>query len=76
MNYPVFIFHELVLRFWYINKQIGRYISNSFEDGQCLIRTSSGWITIDEHLLDTQYHDPSEISDEQLRALIGTFQSA
>lgn len=76
MNYPVFIFHELVLRFSYINRQVGRYISSTVENGICLIETTSGKISIAQDLLEKQYRDPSEISAEQLRELASTFKLA
>lgn len=75
MNYPVFIFHELVLRFSYINRQVGRYISSTIENGECLIRTTSGRIAIAQELLEKQYYNPNEISTEQLRELATGFQA-
>ncbi|MGF1923822.1 MAG: hypothetical protein ACQUHE_06555 [Bacteroidia bacterium] len=76
MNYPVFIFHELVLRFSYINRGIGRYISSTIENGECLIKTTSGMIKITLGLLDKQYHDPKQISQEELQELLSDFQTA
>ena len=76
MNYPVFIFHELVLRFSDINREIGRYISSTIDDGECLIKTTSGKIRITLGLLDKQYRDPKLISDEELQKLVLEFQSA
>jgi len=75
MNYPVFIFHELVLRFSYVNRQVGRYISSTVEDGVCLIKTTSGKIAIGLDLLDVQYRNPSQISPEQLRELATAFKA-
>lgn len=74
MNYPVFIFHELVLRFSDINRGIGRYISNTIENGECLIKTTSGMIKITMGLLDKQYHQPSAISKEELQQLVSAFE--
>lgn len=73
MNYPVFIFHELVLRFWDINHSIGRYISSTIENGECLIRTTSGMIKISMGMLDKQYHHPEQISKEELQQLAAGF---
>lgn len=73
MNYPVFIYHELVLRFSEINREIGRYISNKFEDDGCLINTTSGWIKINQKLLEKQYTNPKLISDEELQVLAANF---
>jgi hypothetical protein len=75
MNYPVFIFHELVLRFSDINQGIGRYISSTIENGECLIRTTSGKIKITLGLLEKQYYDPKQISAEELQQLAGGFQT-
>lgn len=75
MNYPVFIFHELVLRFSYVNRQVGRYISSTIENGEYLIRTTSGKISIAQDLLEKQYKDPSQISSQQLQELASAFQA-
>jgi hypothetical protein len=74
MNYPVFIFHELVLRFSDINRGIGRYISSTIENGECLIKTTSGKIKITLGLLEKQYYDPKQISEEELQQLASGFQ--
>jgi hypothetical protein len=74
MKYPVFILHELVLRFSDFNRGIGRYISSTVENGECLIRTTSGKISIGLGLLEKQYHDPKQISSEELRQQASTFQ--
>ncbi len=76
MNYPVFIFHELVLRFSDINRGIGRYISSTIDNGDCLIRTTSGMIKITMGLLDKQYYQPNAISKEELQQLVEGFQVA
>jgi len=73
MNYPVFIFHELVLRFSDINRGIGRYISSTIDNGECLIRTTSGIIRITLGILDKQYHQPQLISKEELQELVSGF---
>ncbi|MFN0290198.1 hypothetical protein [Pedobacter helvus] len=75
MNYPVFIFHELVLRFSYINRQVGRYISSTIEGSNILIKTTSGKIAIAQELLEKQYRNPNEISADQLRELAASFQA-
>ncbi len=74
MNYPVFIFHELVLRFSDVNRGIGRYISSTIDNGECLIETTSGKIRITMGLLEKQYHQPQLISKEELQQLVSGFQ--
>ncbi|RYE52356.1 MAG: hypothetical protein EOP48_16680 [Sphingobacteriales bacterium] len=76
MNYPVFIFHELVLRFSDINRGIGRYLSSTIENGECLIKTTSGRVKITLGLLDKQYHQPDAISKEELQQFVADFQTA
>jgi len=74
MNYPVFIFHELVFRFAEVNKKIGRYLSNSIQDNECLIRTSAGKIKISLGLLEKQYLNPQSISKEEVLTLANDFE--
>ncbi|MFP5081754.1 hypothetical protein [Pedobacter sp. JCM 36344] len=73
MKYPVFIFHELVLRFSDFNRSIGRYISSTVENGECLIRTTGGKISIGPGLLEKQYNDPKQISSDELRQQASMF---
>lgn len=75
MNYPVFIFHELVLRVSYINRKVGRYISSTIENGICFIDTTSGKIAVAQEWLEKQYRDPSQISPAQLEELASGFQA-
>jgi hypothetical protein len=74
MKYPVFVLHELVLRFSDFNRGIGRYISSTVEGGECLIRTTSGKISIGLGLLEKQYYDPKQISTDELRQQASMFQ--
>jgi hypothetical protein len=74
MKYPVFILHELVLRFSDFNRGIGRYISSTVQDGECLIRTTSGKISIGLGLIEKQYNDPKQISSDELRQQAAMFQ--
>ena len=74
MKYPVFILHELVLRFSDFNRGIGRYISSTVQDGECLIRTTSGKISIGLGLIEKQYNDPKQISPDELRQQAAMFQ--
>ncbi|RZL20053.1 MAG: hypothetical protein EOO89_01465 [Pedobacter sp.] len=74
MKYPVFILHELVLRFSDFNRGIGRYISSTVQDGECLIRTTSGKISIGIGLIEKQYNDPKQISIDELKQQAAMFQ--
>ncbi len=74
MNYPVFIFHELVLRFSDINRGIGKYISSTIENGDCLINTTTGHIKVALSMLDKQYNNPKLISREELQQLTENFE--
>jgi len=74
MNYPVFIFHELVLRFSDINREIGKYISSSIDNGECLINTTTGHIKVALTMLEKQYSNPKLISKEELQQLATNFE--
>lgn len=74
MNYPVFIFHELVLRFSDINREIGKYISSTIENGECLINTTTGHIKVALTMLEKQYNNPRSISKEELQQLATEFE--
>ena len=74
MNYPVFIFHELVLRFSAINSRIGKYISATIDGGECLINTTTGHIKVAMSMLDKQYRDPKLISEQELQQLATGFE--
>lgn len=75
MNYPVFIFHELVLRFQDVNRGIGRYISSTMDGGECLINTTTGHIKIALTFLEKQYSNPKLISNEEVQHLATNFQT-
>lgn len=75
MNYPVFIFHELVLRFSDINREIGKYISSSIDNGECLINTTTGHIKVALTMLEKQYSNPKLISKEELQQLATHFET-
>jgi len=74
MNYPVFIFHELVLRFSDINREIGKYISSSIDNSECLINTTTGHIKVALTMLEKQYNNPKLISKEELQQLATHFE--
>ena len=74
MNYPVFIFHELVLRFSDVNREIGKYISSTVENGECLINTTTGHIKVALSMLEKQYNNPRSISKEELQQLATGFE--
>ncbi|TKC06724.1 hypothetical protein FA048_16110 [Pedobacter polaris] len=74
MNYPVFIFHELVLRFSDINRGIGKYISATIDNGECLINTTNGHFKVALSMLDKQYNNPKLISEEELQQLATGFE--
>lgn len=76
MNYPVFIFHELVLRFSDINREIGKYISSTVDNGECLINTTTGHIKVALTMLEKQYINPKLISKEELQQLATNFEVA
>ncbi|ETZ24863.1 MULTISPECIES: hypothetical protein [Pedobacter] len=73
MNYPVFIFHELMFRLSEISPKIGTYVSSFVQDNTFVIHSTNGKLIVDEETMTMQYHDPALLSREYLDNLIDRF---
>lgn len=73
MNFPIFIFHELVIRLDQINPIIGRYQSYTINDDIFTILTETGSLLIPDHFLQMQFEDPRLINDTDLAILAHNF---
>jgi len=74
MNYPAFVFHELVFRLSEINPRIGSYDSCSVQDNTFLIRTSNGHMRVDADIISKQYTNPKLLSKPDLALLVSRFE--
>lgn len=73
MKFPVFIFHELVLRLFEVNKSVGKYLASTFDGSECLIETTAGKLKVSLDLLEKQYINPKLISNEEVDSLSAGF---
>jgi hypothetical protein len=76
MNYPVFIYHELVMRLAAVDRAVGSYLEHRFELNTCVIATRKGSFSVNAQLLEKQYNDPTLISEREIEALLSNFQWA
>jgi len=74
MEYPIFIFHELVIRLKEIESGLGSFSTVNVQADHCVIFTSTGSLRVGNDLLQKQYLDPKTIAGEDLRELLLGFQ--
>ncbi len=73
MQIAVYILYELVIRLQELNPAIGEYVSfKKVEDG-ILIRTSTGQISVSDHILALQFNDPTAIGQPEILNLLNNF---
>lgn len=73
VNFPIFIFHELVIRLDQINPSIGRYKSHSVQNDSFILLTEKGSVIIPEHFLEMQFQDPNLINEIDIAILAHNF---
>ena len=73
MKYPVFVFHELVLRLAELNPKIGSYSSFLITEGQFELFTSNGRFIVDQETISKQYINPRLLTQSDLQLLIEGF---
>ncbi|UKT65879.1 hypothetical protein [Pedobacter mucosus] len=74
MNYPHYIFYELLIRLAEIEPEIGYYISNTTSNGICILRTNTGTLVVPDSLLIKQSTDPNQIAKDDLYNLLKNFE--
>ncbi|WP_293741477.1 hypothetical protein [uncultured Pedobacter sp.] len=73
MNFPLYIYYELLIRLSEIESGIGDYVSSDANDENCVLRTTNGIITVPINLLRRQSADPNLINLDELIALSKNF---
>ena len=76
MQFPVFIFHELLIRLSELNPAIGRYASSSLDGEMYLLITTNGSLLVPVHMLELQFRDPRLIGPSDLYILAKNFRAA
>jgi hypothetical protein len=74
MEYPIFIYHELIIRLREIEPNLGSFSTVNFQPDHCVIFTSAGSFRVGDDLLEKQYRDPKTIGREHLQDLLADFQ--
>ena len=73
MNYPVFIYHELIMRLTSVDPSIGSYLDHRFEVDTCIISTRKGSLRLNSQVLHKQYKDPTLITPGEIKELVKSF---
>ncbi|WP_316828301.1 hypothetical protein [Pedobacter miscanthi] len=73
MNFPLYIYYELLIRLSEIESEIGHYVSSTADHEICIIRTTNGTVKVPVNLVKRQFEDPNLISTEELKVLSKTF---
>ena len=73
MNFPLYIYYELLIRLSEIESEIGHYVSSTADQEICIIRTTNGTVKVSVNVLKRQFDDPNLIGSEELNLLIKTF---
>lgn len=73
MNFPLFIFYELLIRLSEIQPEIGDYVSYTPSNNGCIVRTTNGTLNVLNQILTKQFEDPNQITTQELFILLQTF---
>jgi hypothetical protein len=73
VNFPLYIYYELLIRLSEIEAEIGHYVSSTADHEVCIIRTTNGTVKVPANVLKRQFEDPNLIGNEELKLLIKTF---
>ncbi|RYF26638.1 MAG: hypothetical protein EOO42_01030 [Flavobacteriales bacterium] len=73
MKYPLFIFHELIIRLAEINPKIGDFSSFLPHDETYTLITDKGSLIVPTHFLQMQFENPALINQTDLGILAQNF---
>ena len=76
MNFPLFIFHELIIRLEELNPNIGAYNSHLQKDEAFTLFTNKGSLIVPMHFLQMQFEDPSLFNQTDLTILANNFRAS
>jgi hypothetical protein len=75
VNYPIFVFHELVVRLTEVNPSIGKYLSQVAKGETFILTTVNGTVIVPLHFIQLQYENPKQINSTDLSILAHNFKS-
>jgi len=73
VNFPLYIYYELLIRLSEIESEIGHYVSSTANEEVCILRTTNGTVNVPVNFLKRQFEDPSLINKDELVALSKDF---
>lgn len=69
MNFPLYIYYELLIRLSEIESEIGHYVSSTVNEEVCILRTTNGTVEVSVNFLKRQFEDPNLINKDELVTL-------
>ena len=66
MNFPLYIYYELLIRLSEIESEIGHYVSSTANEEVCILRTTNGTVKVPVNFLKRQFEDPNLINRGEL----------
>ena len=73
MNFPLYIYYEILIRLAEIGPNVGEYLSYKHDGDDYLIRTTTGELLVARAVLSKQFEDPNLLSIHELVQLAATF---
>ncbi|TCD12029.1 hypothetical protein EZ449_03105 [Pedobacter frigidisoli] len=75
MNFPLYIYYELLIRLSAIDSELGEYLSTSQNQNVCILRTTNGTILVPTAILIKQFESPDLITTNELVELASGFKA-
>lgn len=73
MNFPHYIYYEILIRLIEFMPNVGDFISAKEQANESTINTTTGYLTISNDLLLKQFSDPNLINEDDIKFLIKHF---
>lgn len=75
MNFPLYVYYELLIRLSATEHEFGDFVSISGNDDLGILRTTHGTIAVSKELIERQFKDPGLITQAELVSLASTFKA-
>ncbi|WP_316833039.1 hypothetical protein [Pedobacter aquatilis] len=74
MKFPLYLYYEILIRLEELVPNIGDYLAAHERENECLIKTTTGQLTVPKTLLMKQFEDPNLIAESEMATLSQNFQ--
>lgn len=75
MNFPLFLYYELLIRLTLFNPEIGEFRSALPFDDHVLLKTDKGMMEIPIDIMNMQFNDPGLIPELEISKLAAAFRA-